>query len=101
MPTVLIVDDDPHFAAAVAEVVDLFGHTPLIARDGLAALRFLESERVDLLIADVRMPRLDGQELLRALRERGDRTPAIVTSGVATGMADLEDAVFLRKPFEL
>jgi CheY-like chemotaxis protein len=81
--TVLVVDDSPVVRDVVGETLRSYGLQVLEAGDGQEALQKLGLEqRIDLLITDVDMPRLDGLGLLRALRARpdGQRLPAVVVS---------------------
>ena len=61
--TVLAVDDDPHVLEIVAKVLEVAGYTVLTAQDGYEAIRVLAERHVDLMIADIRMPGLDGIQL--------------------------------------
>lgn len=54
------------------------GSTPSVARDGFEALSIIGQKRVDLIVADILMPNLDGQGLLRALREHYIATPVLM-----------------------
>lgn len=69
MATILIVDDD----RKICRLEDIYlrseGFDTLVARDGFEALSIIGQKRVDLIVADILMPNLDGQGLLRALRE--------------------------------
>jgi two-component system, OmpR family, alkaline phosphatase synthesis response regulator PhoP len=58
------------------------GYRIVVARDGEEAQRLIEGEGFDLLLVDIKMPRVDGFELLERLRaEGGERVPAIILSG--------------------
>lgn len=102
---VLVVDDDPGVARGISRFLELEGHQIQIATGGLEALRILESESIDAVVSDLRMPDLDGLALIEQIRDRGEKVPIILISGVG----EVEDAVqaikrgaadFLRKPFE-
>lgn len=71
MARILVAEDDRNANKLICAVLRRAGHDPLPARDGQEALRLLESNHVDMLISDVMMPRLDGMELVRALRDAG------------------------------
>jgi two-component system chemotaxis response regulator CheY len=64
----LIVDDSPAVRQSVRWILEPAGLKVLEADDGLSALEVLRSEKVDVLIADLNMPRMDGLELIRAMR---------------------------------
>ena len=68
----LVVDDEPAVADAVARALRLEGYDVSTAGEGLAALGELERGRPDALVLDVMMPRMDGLEVARELRARGD-----------------------------
>ena len=89
MARVLIVDDDESFSAALLRLVSGSGHGCELAADGQAGLEKYRGGEFDLVIADLKMPRMSGLELIRALK-RIDRH-AVVT--VVTGYADLATAV--------
>ena len=63
MYTILVADDDRQLLAIVAEILSEPGYTVLTAADGFEAVRILADRHVDLMIADVNMPGLDGLEL--------------------------------------
>ena len=67
---ILLVDDDPLIAELVVDMLGLEGHEVDTAPDGLEALRRLESQRYDLIITDLHMPKLDGSGFYRQLAER-------------------------------
>ncbi|GKH48758.1 MULTISPECIES: response regulator transcription factor [Anaerotruncus] len=78
MATILIVDDD----RKICRLEDIYlrseGFDTLVARDGFEALSIIGQKRVDLIVADILMPNLDGQGLLRALREHYIATPVLM-----------------------
>lgn len=84
MSRILLVEDDPVTATILGRVLDQSGHEVEIAKNGLAAVEMLESERYGALITDIMMPRLGGEELCRMVRadERYRDLPIFVTTGV-------------------
>ena len=77
-----------------------------VFQDPEAALQFFKSDRVDLVISDLRMPKITGIELLRAIRQLDEKIPFIII----TGYADVENAIeamrlgasdFIKKPFDM
>jgi CheY-like chemotaxis protein len=79
MARILVVDDEPDITSTMAVLLEIEGHEVLTAMDGahaLKCLRELNDELVDLIITDWRMPRLDGLELCRILRD-GNGTKGI------------------------
>jgi two-component system response regulator HydG len=103
--TILVADDDAGMRESLARALRREGFTVAAAENGAAALETLRRARVDLLIADLRMPGLDGLELLRAAKLVAPETEIVVISGHGT----VEEAVlamkegaydFLTKPFD-
>jgi CheY-like chemotaxis protein len=86
MPRILLVDDDPAwrnlYRMALESKFDLFEAT-----DGYQALSVLGSVRPDVIVLDLRMPRMDGMDFLQRLSRRSPRPKIIVCSG-AIGEAD-------------
>lgn len=79
---VLVVDDEPYLRAMSARWLTEAGcQRVLTARDGEAALALIQAEPIDLLLTDVRMPRVDGMELVRKLAETGKTIPSAFLSG--------------------
>ena len=76
MANITLVDDDENIVASVSLALESHGHKITAYHDGASGLAALESSPPDLAILDVKMPRMDGLELLRRLRER-QSTPVI------------------------
>jgi two-component system, OmpR family, response regulator MprA len=98
-PTVLVVEDEPAIREVVADLLQDEGYAVRQASDGLQAIEELEVDDVDLVLSDVRMPRLDGPSLARRLRGRGRAVPVVLMSAVDVEV-DLPGVRFLPKPFE-
>jgi DNA-binding response OmpR family regulator len=84
--TVLVVDDDPDLLQALTDALELLGNYRVVsATDGIQALERFYETRPDCLIIDVKMPGLDGYQLVRALRGDSDSasTPLIILSALA------------------
>ena len=75
---VLVVDDEESQRTALASMIALWGYTVETAADGQEALEKLGSFGAHVLVTDLMMPRMDGQELLRRLKAQGGGPPAIV-----------------------
>jgi CheY-like chemotaxis protein len=86
MPHVLVVEDEKDSRDFVAEYLKREGHTVNTAADGETALRKLLTERPDVAVLDVRMPKMDGIGLLEVLRSylRWNTLPVILVTGQAT-----------------
>jgi signal transduction histidine kinase/ActR/RegA family two-component response regulator len=102
---VLVVDDEPGFRAVLQKYLADAGASVHQARDGVHALEKLASVQIDAAFVDVSMPRLNGRDLLEALRASGRDFPVVLM----TGHADVDIARFgeeanvavLLKPFRL
>lgn len=78
---ILVVDDDPFALSAIVRVIQAMGYVVASAFNGADALRLLSVRDFDLVITDVHMPEMDGVELLRVMKTRYPRVPAIAMSG--------------------
>ena len=99
MPTVLVVEDEPAIREVVADLLQDEGYAVRQASDGLQAIDELQADNVDLVLSDVRMPRLDGPSLAHRLRRRGHAVPVVLMSAVDVEV-DLPGVRFLPKPFD-
>jgi DNA-binding response OmpR family regulator len=102
-PRILIVDDDPNLLILLADQLRADGYETATARDGVEALRRLQTSWPDLLIIDMMMPRMDGLSLAREIKSRAD-LPIIVLSAIDAGdsKADLLEEVaedYVTKPY--
>lgn len=102
---ILLVDDDPMQRMATARALERLGHRVFQAANAEAALARLELERPLLLLADIRLPGMDGLELTRRARALYPEVPVLLISGYvgARERALLPElgAAFLAKPFTL
>ena len=80
MAKITLVDDDENIVASVSLALESHGHTVQAFYDGASGLAALESDAPDLAILDVKMPRLDGMEVLRRLRQTSNTPVIILTS---------------------
>ncbi|MDH2246913.1 response regulator [Pseudomonas sp. GD03855] len=103
--TLLIIDDDDVVRASLAAYLDDSGFRVLQAANGPQGMEIFESEQPDLVICDLRMPQMDGLELIRLISERQLDLPVIVVSGAGV-MSDAVEALrlgaadYLIKPLE-
>jgi DNA-binding NtrC family response regulator len=101
---ILIVDDDERQRSALSAMLSDCDYETQVAADGLEALELLAVFNADVIVADLVMPRMDGFELLRQLKDRGDLTPAIALTGFGSiekalsAIHDLKAFWFLEKP---
>lgn len=91
---ILVVEDDKGIRALMEDSLADAGYEPLQARNGLEALDILEAKHVDLIILDVMMPKLDGYELLKQIRETGMDMPVLMVTAKQT-LADKKKGFLL------
>ena len=103
MPTIALVDDDRNILTSVGMTMEAEGYTVQKYNDGAAALQGLVDNPPDVAIFDIKMPRMDGMELLRRIRQKTDLPVIFLTSkddeidelfGLKMGADD-----FIKKPF--
>ena len=104
--TVLVVDDERNIREGLAEALALEGHAVATAGDGEEALDVLGREEVDLVITDLRMPKLAGDQLLKRLTADWPTVPVIILTGhgtIETAVQAMRDGAydFLTKPVDL
>jgi two-component system response regulator ChvI len=101
--TIALVDDDRNILTSVAMTLESEGFTVRTFSDGAEALRGMAAQPVDLAILDIKMPRMDGMELLEKLRKQSDLPVIFLTSkddevdelmGLRMGADD-----YIKKPF--
>ncbi len=100
---IALIDDDRNILASVSMLLEAEGFAVRCYTDGAAALQGLTAEPADLALLDVKMPRMDGMELLQRLRKRSDMPVVFLTSkddevdellGLRLGADD-----YIKKPF--
>jgi DNA-binding response OmpR family regulator len=82
MPRVLVVDDEPDAVELLQEFLTSKGYEVITAEDGEEALHKVKEERPHLILLDVRMPRLNGMEVLKRLREIDREVGVIMVTAV-------------------
>lgn len=101
--TILIADDEKNIREGLASFLKMEGYHVLLAEDGQEAKKLLSEEEIDLVIADLRMPKVSGEELLTYIKDNYSTVPVIILTGHGT----VESAVqamregafdFLTKP---
>jgi two-component system, OmpR family, response regulator len=104
MTKILIVDDDPHIRELLKVLLQNEGYVIYEADDGLKALRFLEADKVDMVILDIMMPNMDGWELCQEVRKQYDLPMLMLTAKGETMQKvkgfELGTDDYLVKPFE-
>ena len=105
-PHVLVAEDEFLAAMAIEDLLSSLGYRTSVAADGSKALALFERDRADAVITDIKMPRMDGLELVGRLRALDPSLPIIVMSGHvfdAPGgpIPENECTSFMRKPLDL
>ena len=102
---VLVVDDSDFMRMMLEDILTHYGHTVLEAKDGEECLNILQDEAVDVCILDIRMPGMDGMEVLKRIKENQPGLKVIMLSAlcsesnVKTALQLGADA-FVAKPFQ-
>jgi len=103
---ILVVDDEQPLLLVLSIELESEGYSVATASDGEEALVILEKERFDLVLLDIKMPRVDGFEVLKVVKQRWPETKVVIL----TGHADLKNAIaskklgaedFVSKPYDL
>ena len=102
--SVLVVDDDPLSRTALTDLLGRTGYEPVEARSGEQALERFEAGAFLAVITDLRMPRMDGLELLRRIRERDPAVPVVLVTAygsVQTAVEAMKEGAsdYVTKPF--
>jgi CheY-like chemotaxis protein len=100
----MIVEDEPVFRALLGQLVEMCGMEAILVRDGMEALGSFDPGAIDILITDLKMPRLDGVSLLEHLRPLAPDMPMIAITA-----SDMDEALVkkagansvIHKPFHL
>ncbi|GAB4277370.1 MAG: hypothetical protein Kow0092_33170 [Deferrisomatales bacterium] len=105
---ILAVDDEPNILLSLEYILEQEGYDVHTARDGEEALELVDSVRPDLILLDVAMPRKDGYEVCRLLREREDLAPVKVVMLTAKGQPlekkkgiEVGADLYVTKPFSV
>ena len=102
----LLCEDERDLSTAVKKILEMSNYTVDQAFDGMQSLEKIHSSHYDCILLDVMMPRMDGFQVLRLMREEGDKTPVIMI----TARAEIDDKVlgldsgaddYLTKPFQV
>ncbi len=105
MSSILVVEDKDSVRRMLADTLTTKGHAVEVARNGHSAIEKAKSTRFDLILTDLKLPEMDGLEVLSAIKESDPETPVIVMTAFGT----IETAVsamkrgafdFLTKPFD-
>ena len=103
MSSVLVIDDSDSVRRTVRTMLESAGHDVVVASDGVDGITQFQEQPFDLVISDVVMPRKDGLQTVRELRQMTDEVPIIVMSGglqlsnSGGGRRDIDDLLCVAK----
>ncbi len=105
METILIVDDEKNYPPIISAVLEEEGYESLTAHSGVEALEILENSDIDLVVTDVKMPAMDGIELLEKIKEKDKDIPVLLMTAHGTVDKAVEAMqkgayTYILKPFE-
>ena len=86
--TVLVIEDDPQFRLTLIAYLEDSGYAVLEAADGLEGLEVFTRARPDIVLTDLRMPKLDGLGVISAVKARSSATPVIAITGTRDPLAE-------------
>ena len=103
---ILVVDDESDVRDLLSKFLTRRGYEVDTASDGLAAIEAIRNTHPDIVLLDIRLPKIDGLSVLQQVRDEGGNTAIITMSGIAdedTARKSLElgAADFITKPFNL
>ena len=103
--TIIVVDDDSLIRNLLNKILRIAGFTVLTAPDGLTALDMIESTKPDLILLDIMMPGLDGNQVIQEVRQKFD-VPIIMLTGKVEENAIYEALEYgaddyVKKPFNI
>ncbi len=103
---ILIVDDNPNMASLLSEMLEVLNLQSTVSTDGEMALKFLENDEYAVVVTDLKMPKMSGTQLLKAIKQKHPDLPVVVISGYSVGSVEsklvegLADG-FINKPFRM
>ncbi|MEY3598710.1 MAG: hypothetical protein RL521_1132, partial [Bacteroidota bacterium] len=106
MAKILLVDDEASIRMALKEILEYEGHIVIESPDALAAIKAVGQETFDLIISDIKMPKMDGLEFLSKVKELGIDAPIVMITGhgtIDTAVESIKKGAFdfIQKPLDL
>jgi DNA-binding NtrC family response regulator len=106
MATILVVDDEKSIRHTLKEILEYEKHTVEMAEDGLVALELIANQSFDVVLCDIKMPRMDGIEVLEKIMQQAPDIPVIMISGhgnIDTAVEAIKKGAFdfIEKPLDL
>jgi len=106
MAKILLVDDEISILQSVGMLLKTEGHDVSAMKDSVQAAETLKSTAFDLLVTDIRMPELDGMQLIKIAHSKNPPIPSIVISAYGSASTEQEShdigcATYIQKPFRI
>ena len=106
MARILIIDDERSIRNSMKDILTFEGHEVLVAENGLEGLVTLKSEKPEIVFCDIKMPKMEGIEVLERIKEFSRETPVIMISGhgtIDTAIEAIKKGAydFIEKPLDL
>jgi DNA-binding NtrC family response regulator len=106
MSKILVVDDQKSIRNTLKEILEYEKNSVVTAENGMEGLEFFDKEKFDVVLCDIKMPEMDGIEVLQKLMERDPETPVIMISGhgnIDTAVDAIKKGAydFIEKPLDL
>lgn len=100
--TILVIDDDPSIRSLVDQVLHRYGYHLLLAEDGPQGLEIFQQTRVDIVLLDLSMPGMQGDEVLAKLKALSTQVKIILLTGFTEDEDELSGAhAIINKPFSI
>ena len=106
MPKILIIDDERSIRNTLKEILTYEGFEVSEAQDGMEGLKAVEKGKFDVILCDIKMPKMDGIEVLEKIQELAPETPVVIVSGhgnIDTAVEAIKKGAFdyIAKPLDL
>ncbi|OFX48915.1 MAG: Fis family transcriptional regulator [Bacteroidetes bacterium GWA2_30_7] len=106
MSKILVVDDERSIRNTLKEILEYEHYTVQLAENGIEALKLIDSEKFDIILCDIKMPQMDGIEVLEKIFEKSIDTPVVMISGhgnIDTAVEAIKKGAFdfIEKPLDL
>ncbi|WP_027418388.1 sigma-54-dependent transcriptional regulator [Crocinitomix catalasitica] len=106
MPKILIIDDERSIRRTLKEILEFENYTVDVVEDGIAGVEEAKNNKYDVIFCDIKMPQMDGIEVLTKLKNDGLETPIIMISGhgnIETAVDSIKNGAydFIEKPLDL
>jgi len=106
MANILIVDDDPRIQILLQQLLKAKGHEGFVAENGACAIEVVRKHAFDLIITDLRMPKMNGMDLLREVKALYPDLPVLMVTAYASDETTVESVKlgvfdYMDKPFKI